>query len=82
MDDTADQEWLLAGQVNLRRSWPFDIHNRQLAERVGFEPTGPCGPPVFKTGAIVHSATSPEGLTFGGDRPPYGESYESAEDSP
>ena len=30
-----------------------------MAERVGFEPTGPCGPPVFKTGALDHSATSP-----------------------
>jgi hypothetical protein len=29
------------------------------AERVGFEPTGPCGPSVFKTDAIDHSATSP-----------------------
>ena len=32
-----------------------------VAERVGFEPTGPCGPPVFKTGALDHSATSPVG---------------------
>ena len=32
-----------------------------LAERVGFEPTGPCGPSVFKTAAIDHSATSPCG---------------------
>ncbi len=30
-----------------------------MAEGVGFEPTGPCGPPVFKTGAIDHSATPP-----------------------
>ena len=29
------------------------------AEGVGFEPTGPCGPPVFKTGAIDHSTTPP-----------------------
>ena len=28
-------------------------------ERVGFEPTDPCGSPVFKTGAINHSTTSP-----------------------
>lgn len=28
-------------------------------EEVGFEPTDPCGPPVFKTGAIGHSATLP-----------------------
>ena len=30
-----------------------------LAERVGFEPTSPCGLTVFKTVAIDHSATSP-----------------------
>jgi hypothetical protein len=32
----------------------------RAAERVGFEPTGPCGPAVFKTAAIDHSATSPD----------------------
>ena len=26
---------------------------------MGFEPTDPCGSPVFKTGAIDHSATPP-----------------------
>ncbi len=30
-----------------------------LAERVGFEPTNPCGLPLFKSGAFNHSATSP-----------------------
>src|SRR5271166_157623 len=30
-----------------------------LAEGVGFEPTDPCGSPVFKTGAIDHSAIPP-----------------------
>jgi hypothetical protein len=30
-----------------------------LAEGVGFEPTIPCGMPVFKTGAFDHSATPP-----------------------
>src|SRR5215471_21444866 len=31
-----------------------------MAERVGFEPTGPFwGPPVFETGLINHSSTSP-----------------------
>ena len=30
-----------------------------LAEAVRFELTGPCEPPVFKTGAIDHSATLP-----------------------
>ena len=29
------------------------------AENVGFEPTVPCGTPVFKTGAFDHSANSP-----------------------
>ena len=32
-----------------------------LAEAVRFELTGPCEPPVFKTGAIDHSATLPRG---------------------
>lgn len=31
-----------------------------VSEEVGFEPTNPCGFPVFKTGAIGHSATLPE----------------------
>lgn len=31
-----------------------------LEERKGFEPLDPVGPPVFKTGAIGHSATSPK----------------------
>ena len=30
-----------------------------MAEGVGFEPTMPCGMPVFKTGAIDHSTTPP-----------------------
>ena len=30
-----------------------------MAEGVGFEPTDPCGSAVFKTAAIVHSATPP-----------------------
>ena len=33
---------------------------RFLAEGVGFEPTDACASPVFKTGAIDHSATLPE----------------------
>ena len=32
----------------------------QLAEAVRFELTNPCGLPVFKTGAIDHSATLPD----------------------
>ena len=31
----------------------------KMAEEVGFEPTVPCGTPVFKTGAFDHSATPP-----------------------
>ena len=31
-----------------------------MAEEVGFEPTEPFGSPVFKTGAIDHSATPPK----------------------
>jgi hypothetical protein len=31
-----------------------------MAERVGFEPTDPCGSTVFKTAAFGHSATSPD----------------------
>ena len=31
-----------------------------VAEGVGFEPTIPGGIPVFKTGAIVHSAIPPQ----------------------
>ena len=30
-----------------------------LAERVGFEPTVPCGTPDFESGTFGHSATSP-----------------------
>ena len=30
-----------------------------MAERVGFEPTVPCGTPDFESGTFDHSATSP-----------------------
>ena len=33
-----------------------------LAERVGFEPTVPCGTPDFESGTIDHSATSPDSV--------------------
>src|ERR1700738_89447 len=33
-----------------------------MAEGVGFEPTDPCGSPVFKTGALNHSAIPPSCL--------------------
>ena len=32
----------------------------QLEEEIGFEPTDPCGPTVFKTVAFDHSATPPD----------------------
>jgi hypothetical protein len=35
------------------------VFPNDLAEAVRFELTGPCEPPVFKTGAIDHSATLP-----------------------
>jgi hypothetical protein len=42
--------WLRRGMLS---------HRESMAEREGFEPPGPCGPAVFKTAAIDHSATSP-----------------------
>jgi hypothetical protein len=38
---------------------PPDIWFLNLAEGVGFEPTDPCGSPVFKTGALGRYATPP-----------------------
>ena len=35
--------------------------NADVAEGEGFEPSSPCGLPVFKTGAINHSAIPPRG---------------------
>jgi hypothetical protein len=32
-----------------------------MAEEEGFEPPEPCGSTVFKTAALNHSATPPEG---------------------
>ena len=37
----------------------FEVKSAFLAEREGFEPPVPLGTSVFKTGAIDHSATSP-----------------------
>jgi hypothetical protein len=37
----------------------FRFLRSKNSEEVGFEPTNPCGFPVFKTGAIGHSATLP-----------------------
>jgi hypothetical protein len=47
---------------------------QKLAEGVGFEPTDPFGSPVFKTGAIDHSATPPDdspliSAGFNGEQP-------------
>jgi hypothetical protein len=46
-----------------------------MAEGVGFEPTDPCGSPVFKTGAIDHSAIPPMILGLGAiaSEPPRGD---------
>ena len=38
------------------------LRRERRTEGVGFEPTDPCGSPVFKTGAINHSTTPPAGL--------------------
>ncbi len=35
------------------------VETWEKAEGVGFEPTVPCGTPVFKTGAFDRSATPP-----------------------
>ena len=41
-----------------------------LAERVGFEPTVPCGTPDFESGTFDHSATSPDPVHRGQRRSP------------
>ena len=38
----------------------------KMAEREGFEPTGPCGPTVFETVTIDHSVTSPRRAVVAG----------------
>jgi hypothetical protein len=43
----------------------------RMAEGVGFEPTEPRGPPVFGTGAISRSATSPSVVGADGLEPPH-----------
>ena len=48
------------------------LRTQKLAEGVGFEPTIPCGIPVFKTGAFVRSAIPPCGrlaATYPADMP-------------
>ena len=41
---------------------PGRVFAHFLAERVGFEPTVPCGTPDFESGTIDHSATSPDSV--------------------
>ena len=45
----------------IARPWPGDrrVRSPGCAERVGFEPTDPCGSTTFKAVAFVHSATAP-----------------------
>ena len=47
------------------RETPVTVDRQRLAEREGFEPSDPCGSPVFKTGAFVLSATAPLGIVGG-----------------
>ena len=35
-----------------------------MEEKVGFEPTVPCGTPDFESGTFGHSATSPQRVLF------------------
>src|SRR5450759_3440337 len=53
--DTGSREQALDDALTRSRS-------QDLAERVGFEPTGPRGPAVFKTAPIDRSGTSPRPL--------------------
>ena len=48
--------------AQLKSKMPAEISGHfsyYLAERVGFEPTVPCGTPDFESGTFDHSATSP-----------------------
>ena len=52
--------------TNVCKAAPYSVQtanlpSEQTAERVGFEPTVPCGTPDFESGTIGHSVTSPEG---------------------
>ena len=48
-----------AKQKNRRQQIKIAAEGRNVAEGEGFEPPMPCGTPVFKTGAINHSAIPP-----------------------
>ena len=51
--------WAIGGVLGSTRSCtPVGV----VAERVGFEPTVPCGTTVFETARIGHSRTSPIGF--------------------
>lgn len=52
-----------------RCGWAYlDGAGLTLAEAQGFEPWNPCGLPVFKTGAIDHSAKLPRARILAGWR--------------
>ena len=57
------EQWQLTASKTMQT---FVFQWFAVAEGVGFEPTGPCGPPVFKTGAIDHSTTPPGNPRIGG----------------
>jgi hypothetical protein len=54
--------WLAPNRTGVRIHLHNFCHHKggKMAEGVGFEPTGPFGPAVFKTAAINHSTTPPE----------------------
>lgn len=60
------------------RETPVTVDRQRLAEREGFEPSDPCGSPVFKTGAFVRSATAPPGSVGEEATPPTPEGWEAA----
>ena len=47
--------------IDIKKAPAINRGFSNLAEAVRFELTGPFEPPVFKTGAIDHSATLPAG---------------------
>jgi hypothetical protein len=60
----ANSGWLKGSfQTHQRKKvccyWNSNKPFTELAERVGFEPTVPCGTPDFESGTFGHSAISP-----------------------
>ncbi len=51
--------WVVVSGGSVRLCTDQAAAGCRLAEAVRFELTDPCGSPVFKTGAIDHSATLP-----------------------